>query len=92
MFVNQISQQEGEYEELDTLADLKKNTTESYDKVRSPPRPKSSAAPPTSYEYAYIKTFAAREVVSSHGDDTTEFGYTDCAAYNVFSNEDVTAA
>ena len=92
MSVNQISEQEGEYEELDTFADLKKDMPESYDDVRPPPQPKSSTAPPTSDEYAYITTSAAQEVVSNHGDDTTEFGYTDCAAYNVFSNVDVTAA
>ena len=71
MSVNQSSQQEGEYEELDTFADLKKDMPESYDDVRPPPQPKSSTAPPTSDEYAYITTCtsAAQEVVSNHGDD-----------------------
>ena len=84
--VNHISQQEREYEELDTFADLKKDTTESYDEVRPPPQPKSSTASPTSDEYAYITTSGAQKVVSNHGDVTTGFCYTDCAAYNVFSD------
>ena len=94
--VNQSSQQEedSEYEELDTCENLKKDldSPESYDNVRPPPQPKSSIAPPTSDEYTYVTTSAAQEVMSNHGDDTTEFAYADCVAYNVFSNEDVTAA
>ena len=69
MSVNQINQQEGEYEELDTFADLKKDMPESYDVVRPPPQPKSSTAPPSSDEYAYITSSTAQEVVSNHGDD-----------------------
>ena len=83
--VSQSSQQ-GEYEELDVFAALKKCSPEPYDEVRPPPQPKSSTAPPTSDEYDYVTTSATQEAVSNHGDATTEFGYTDCAAYNILSN------
>ena len=85
MAVNPSSQQGGEYEELDAFTDLTK-TSQTYDEVHIPPQ--SNPSPPDDQEYDVITTSAnqAAAAVSCHGDTTNEFGYTDCAAYNVFSN------
>ena len=75
--VNPSSQQEGVYEELDV--------SQPYDEIHSLPQSNTSHSP-ENLEYDYIPTSTPQAAVSSHGDNSKEFGYTDCAAYNVLSN------
>ena len=78
---------EREYEDLDAFTDLKiSSVPRPYEEVKFqkptlPSRPVAS----DSQEYDYITTSASQAAVSSHGDESKEFGYTDCAAYNVIS-------
>ena len=81
-----LQEEEREYEDLDAFQDLKiSSMSRSYEEVQfQPPSPNPPVAS-DSQEYDYITTSASQAAVSSHGDESKEFGYTDCAAYNVIS-------
>ena len=85
---NPSKQQEGEqeYEDLDAFTDLKiSSVPRPYEEVKFQPPLPSRPVASDSQEYEYITTSASQAAVSSHGDESKEFGYTDCAAYNVIS-------
>ena len=79
-----VTNQQGvEYEDLNALANLKICSLP-YEEAQPPSLINTPA--PDSHEYDYITTSTSRAVVSSHGDESKEFDYRDCDAYNVTSN------
>ena len=81
-----LQEGEREYEDLDAFQDLKiSSMSRPYEEVQFQPLSPNPFVASDSQEYDYITTSASQAAVSSHGDESKEFGYTDCAAYNVIS-------
>ena len=79
-------QGEQEYEDLDAFEDLKLSSVpRPYEEVQFQPPLPSRPVVSESQEYDYITTSASQADVSSHGDESKELGYTDCAAYNIIN-------